>query len=131
MANLSQQQLDGLRCKMEVELARVIKEARAGMDAEAQSNYGSFIDSVPDSADEASAYALIASGDAMTGQHAEQMRDVDAALKRINTGVYGTCIECGSDIGFERLSVYPTAKRCIECQSHHEKTYASKPTPTL
>ena len=31
----------------------------------------------------------------------------------------------------ERLRVYPTAKRCIECQSQHEKTFAQSSRPSL
>lgn len=50
----------------------------------------------------------------------QDMRDVEAALARIAEGRFGSCIECGSDIGHERLDVYPTAKRCMRCQQRLE-----------
>ena len=43
------------------------------------------------------------------------------ALKRIEEGVYGTCVECGSPISEKRLQVAPAATLCIECKSADEK----------
>jgi DnaK suppressor protein len=37
------------------------------------------------------------------------------ALKRIRTGVYGTCVMCQSPIAFDRLSVIPETKTCVRC----------------
>lgn len=131
MANLTRQQIDGLQRTMEEELARTLKEAREEMDPDVKASYGNIVDSVPDSGDEAAAYTLIDTENAIIGQHLQQVRDINTALKRIQAGTYGTCIDCEDEIDFERLSVYPTAKRCIECQRHHEKTYANKPGPTV
>lgn len=131
MANLTQQQIDGLQRTMEEELARTLKEAREEMRPDVKASYGNIVDSVPDSGDEASAHTLIDTKNAIIGQHLQQVRDINAALKRIQAGTYGTCIDCEGEIGFERLSAYPTAKRCIECQRHYEKTYANKPGPTV
>lgn len=131
MSNLTKQQIDGLRDKMKEELVRVINKTRDEICPDVKANYIDIIDSVPDSGDEAVADTLIDTDNAIIGQHLQRARDVDAALERIQAGLYGACIECGGEIGFERLTAYPTAKRCIECQSRHEKTYASKPAPTL
>ncbi len=43
------------------------------------------------------------------------------ALKRIDEGVYGTCVECGNPISEKRLKVAPAATLCIECKSEDEK----------
>jgi len=37
------------------------------------------------------------------------------ALEKIKKGEYGSCEECGEDIGRKRLKAYPTAKYCIGC----------------
>ena len=50
----------------------------------------------------------------------EELRDVSAALGRIETGSYGLCIDCGVLIPVARLSAYPVAKRCLACQQLHE-----------
>jgi RNA polymerase-binding protein DksA len=52
-----------------------------------------------------------------------EQADVVAALARITDGTYGTCIDCGDDIGVKRLEAWPTAKRCIRCQTHYESTH--------
>lgn len=49
-----------------------------------------------------------------------ELTDVEAALDRLAQGVYGVCIDCGTDIEPERLRAYATAKRCQECQARHE-----------
>jgi len=61
----------------------------------------------------------------------DAVRDIDAALERIKSGEYGVCADCGTEIEFDRLSAFPTAKRCVDCQRRHEKTYAHGDTPTL
>ena len=59
----------------------------------------------------------------MMQKEATEQGDVAAALARITDGTYGTCVECGDEIGVKRLDAYPTAKRCIRCQTHYEKQH--------
>jgi DnaK suppressor protein len=40
--------------------------------------------------------------------------EIDAALRRIEDGTYGTCVACGKPIGEERLEAIPYATLCIE-----------------
>jgi RNA polymerase-binding transcription factor DksA len=49
----------------------------------------------------------------------------------MDTGVYGLCEECDTEIPFERLEAYPTARRCLEHQRRHEQSYAGGGRPTL
>jgi RNA polymerase-binding protein DksA len=65
------------------------------------------------------------------GRDLEELRDIEAALQRIADGSYGDCEQCGTEIGYPRLEVQPTATRCIQCQAQFEKTHAHKNTPTL
>jgi DnaK suppressor protein len=60
-----------------------------------------------------------------------ELRDVAAALQRMQLRTYGVCTQCGGEIPFDRLLAYPTAKRCLDCQRVHEKTFAGKGTPSL
>jgi DnaK suppressor protein len=50
-----------------------------------------------------------------------ELGDIDAALERIDAGTYGQCTDCGVTIPPARLSAYPTAKRCIVCQTRKEQ----------
>ena len=46
---------------------------------------------------------------------------VEAALRRIDAGDYGKCLECGETIHPGRLSVDPTTTLCIECAEALER----------
>lgn len=49
-----------------------------------------------------------------------RLRQIEAALKRIDTGTYGDCQDCGEPIGGARLDVRPEAFLCIGCQEERE-----------
>jgi DnaK suppressor protein len=44
------------------------------------------------------------------------LRNVRAALHRINEGIYGVCLHCEEDINPKRLNAVPWAPYCISCQ---------------
>ena len=44
-----------------------------------------------------------------------QLRDVNAALEKIEKNAYGICESCGKNISEDRLNASPEAKRCIQC----------------
>lgn len=46
---------------------------------------------------------------------------VDAALRRIDMGEYGYCIETGEAIGLRRLLLRPTAERSIDAKQTQEQ----------
>jgi RNA polymerase-binding transcription factor len=49
------------------------------------------------------------------GENSEQiLGEIDAALKRVEDGTYGTCVRCGREIAPERLEAYPWASLCID-----------------
>ena len=125
MAKIISKQIKLLRTAMEAELAKLVIETQDEMNPALKTNYIDIDGDVAD--DEAIADTIVDTDNEIIGFHLQNARDLNAALDRIQTGVYGVCIDCGTDIANERLSAYPTAKRCIECQSLHEKTFASKP----
>lgn len=45
----------------------------------------------------------------------EEVDRIEAALRRFEAGVYGTCVECGVDIPIARLRAVPHAVKCIDC----------------
>jgi RNA polymerase-binding protein DksA len=92
---------------------------------------GDIAGEVADSGDDSVASLMTDLDHAEAQRRLDVVRDIDAALERIESGEYGICIDCGIDIDFERLAAFPTAKRCVDCQSRHEKTYAHGETPTL
>ncbi len=49
-----------------------------------------------------------------------QLREIDAALRRIDVGSYGDCQDCEEPIDPRRLEADPTARLCIDCASKSE-----------
>ena len=49
------------------------------------------------------------------------IRKIDEALKRIDDGSYGYCLETGEPIGVKRLEARPVATLCIEAQERRER----------
>ena len=46
-----------------------------------------------------------------------EILQIDAALKRISDGTYGTCAKCGGPIDPRRLKALPTAATCVSCSA--------------
>jgi len=50
-----------------------------------------------------------------------RLAQVDEAMQRMEEGLYGVCVACGSKVGVERLKVKPFAVLCVPCRSNYEK----------
>jgi DnaK suppressor protein len=44
------------------------------------------------------------------------LREISGALHRMDTGQYGTCMECEEAISVKRLDAVPWARYCVHCQ---------------
>ena len=56
-----------------------------------------------------------------------ELRDVENALKRINAGAYGLCIDCAEAVDPMRLEFNPHAARCLRCQENAENVQQRGP----
>lgn len=55
-------------------------------------------------------------------EHDERLLEsIDAALKRVDDGTYGKCVNCGAPIPEERLEAMPWATLCIDCKRKEER----------
>ena len=50
-----------------------------------------------------------------------ELAEIAATRERAANGTFGECVECGEPIAPARLAVNPTARRCADCQTRHEK----------
>ena len=56
-----------------------------------------------------------------SGERREAMlRNIDAALRRIDDGSYGLCCDCEEPINPQRLAFDPTVLRCVDCAGKFE-----------
>jgi len=59
--------------------------------------------------------------DMSLGENARDLYgQVMAAIARIESGTYGTCVRCGKEISVDRLKAVPAAGLCITCKEWEE-----------
>jgi DnaK suppressor protein len=46
---------------------------------------------------------------------------VTDALRRLDEGTYGTCVDCGKEVPEGRLEAKPEAARCLTCQTKRDR----------
>lgn len=61
----------------------------------------------------------------------EELRQMQAALARFDSGTFGQCIDCLRGIDYARLYAQPAALRCLDCQRIHEHTQTHPSGPRL
>jgi DnaK suppressor protein len=50
----------------------------------------------------------------------QELRQITAALQRLEREEYGCCLRCGESIAYERLIVRPVSTLCVSCQEASE-----------
>jgi RNA polymerase-binding protein DksA len=131
MNQLSEEQLDTLKKQLietRQQLRSEIRDELLKADAE---QYGDLAGQVHDPADESVADLLVDTNITVVSRYIGELREVEAALQRMEMGSYGLCEECGGEIPFERLKVQPTALRDVEHQERFEKTFGESNKPRM
>lgn len=116
---LTNEQIAGLREQMrarsrvlEVEIAAKLRESTEDLEEPGRTG---------DQADIAWAETESGLDLAEAQRDIEEWRGLREALRRMDEGVYGVCVECGTDVPIERLNSQPLAIRCVNCQARKEK----------
>jgi len=121
---LSDQQLADFRARLQTRRQEVTDELRRILLDRDEQHYADLAGRVHDAAEESVADLLADLDIAETDRLVDELQDIDAAKQRISEGSYGICIDCEAPVGVERLAAYPTAKRCIRCQTEYETARA-------
>lgn len=56
-----------------------------------------------------------------------ELRDIAACKTRMRSGDYGLCIDCGAEIGMDRLQAQPATLRCLPCQERFDREHPDGP----
>jgi DnaK suppressor protein len=51
----------------------------------------------------------------------QKIRDIDAALERLEKGEYGVCMRCEEEIPPRRMEVRPFSRYCVDCKVEVER----------
>ncbi len=104
---------------------RLLRELAEGAQRrQAENAFPVHTGDVPDAGDTSVATEQADIRNAQIGRDAVELRQVEAALARLDDGTYGYCMDCGQDIPLARLRAAPAAERCILCQTARERLYA-------
>ena len=115
----TQTHLTKLRDSLTFRLLELRADVHAAEQAQRELT-GSSAHEVTDRKDEA-AQPSIADLVGVQGQRdLDEMAEVEAALQRLDKGIYGDCSDCGEPILLQRLQVQPAAIRCAPCQAAFE-----------
>jgi RNA polymerase-binding transcription factor DksA len=128
---LNPKQTDELRAVVEKRRAELIAELREDAARARDEPYSAHAGIAPDTGDESVATLIADLEQADLSRDLDELRAMDAAWQRFKDGTYGVCIDCGGDIGYQRLKAFPAAERCVDDQARHEKTYGGSPKPSL
>ncbi|MGB4813226.1 MAG: TraR/DksA C4-type zinc finger protein [Methylophilaceae bacterium] len=122
MSTIDCQQLAVFKDSLIAELDRLLNRTPTNMSPVIRVNFAEVNGDVVDNDDVAVVDKLSDLDNAIVGLRLQKVDDINGALERMHAGAYGLCVDCGEAINIERLKVYLTAKRCIQCQTQHEKT---------
>lgn len=65
--------------------------------------------------------------DSLDERTREQMISIKQALRRLDSGEWSTCSDCGSDIQVARLEALPTTTLCVNCAEAKERADSNRP----
>jgi DnaK suppressor protein len=128
---MTKEQIAELKKRLEDKRRRLQEEIREELLRSDEAHYIDLAERVHDEAEESVADLLVDFSIAIIDRQIRELKEVEQALNRIAMGSYGTCIDCGESIGYQRLEAHPEAKRCVSCQGLFERTYAHDGTPKL
>lgn len=57
----------------------------------------------------------------LSAAQTRKLQDIDAALERLDQGVYGICVRCEEEIAPGRMRVRPFSRYCVDCKTDVEK----------
>ncbi len=78
-------------------------------------------DQVQDSADQALSSTMESLRVSMHDAKNMEYKRIVQALRMIDEGTYGVCVDCSKGISEKRLIHYPNATRCLLCQEKYEE----------
>ncbi|MEK6595711.1 MAG: TraR/DksA family transcriptional regulator [Pseudomonadota bacterium] len=123
MANFTENQLIQLRAALQrryVELQDEIRSELGHANDRGNIDLTEYLNTIPDDIDTA-----------LVDRQINEMRELEISLKYLSELEFGDCIDCGNEIGFDRLIAYPSAQRCIQCQNQYEKSFPQESNPSL
>jgi len=127
-ANLSGHDIDELATRLRKREQELVAELSSGQQRAASENFGRIAGEAPDNGDASLADLVVDSASAERTRDADELRDVQDALARLDAGSYGLCQQCGEAIELARLRANPSARYDLRHQQEREQGNVRAPT---
>ena len=131
MSALTPTQIEQLRESMLTRRGELVTEIKEKLAESREHSSLTTLEQRLEGGDSALADPIASTDMAMVRRDVEEMREIDAAIGRIESGNYGDCFDCGEPIAAARLAAEPTATRCVRDQEKWERDYGKGPGHSL
>jgi DnaK suppressor protein len=113
---LNSEQIESLQASLRQRRQAIVGMVRDHLHQSDDPSEAALRERVNDSDEVAVAVAIEEVGIAQLSSELDELRAIDVALKRIENGSYGECVECGAAVPIARMIALPTASTCLACQ---------------
>lgn len=132
MTQLTQNEIELIESKLRQRQHDLLEEVRNELDERENQHLAALMGNDPgDSCDVSLADVLADLSIVRVDRQINELREIERKLIQIKEGSLNECMDCGVEIGLQRLLAYPTAMRCVSCQGRHEQMYAHEGHPSL
>ncbi|ATQ74089.1 hypothetical protein CR152_05830 [Massilia violaceinigra] len=131
MRPLADEQKKELRQRLDQARAALTAQVRVRMSGGEEPGMASHLAHLGQPDDMAQASEIGDTELALLEHEQARLREIDAAMVRVEEGVANVCGVCGDDIALARLLANPTAQTCIACQDQLERQAPPVRGPTL
>jgi DnaK suppressor protein len=110
--------------KTELNKYRAILEAKlAELSKVVKNREGIAIEKTPDAIDEVQLAGERELAIRNLDRESNLLRNVRAALRRVDEGTFGICLHCEEEISTKRLNALPWTPLCIQCQEAADRNH--------
>ncbi len=132
MTQLTRKEIESIENKLRQRQQDLFEEVRNELDERENQHLAAVMGNDPgDSCDFSLADVLVDLNIVRVDRQINELREIESKLAQIKKGNANECIDCGKEIGLQRLLAYPTAMRCVICQERREQMYAHEGHPSL
>ncbi|HEX4462635.1 MAG TPA: TraR/DksA C4-type zinc finger protein [Polyangia bacterium] len=119
---LNESQKTQLRTVLEAERARLIENAKDGLQFSMNRERNIGRDSIDESMEE----EIFSTELRLRDREKFLLGKIDGSLRRLDEGIIDECEDCAEAIGFKRLLARPVTTLCIDCKEEREKEEATQ-----
>ena len=119
---LNEAQKTQIRTALETERARLIENAKDGLQFSMNRERNIGRDSIDESMEE----EIFSTELRLRDREKFLLGKIDEALRRVEEGTIDECEDCAEAIGFKRLLARPVTTYCIDCKEEREKEEQSQ-----